>query len=155
MNIFEIENLIKKIENEDIQFPRACKPKGYEGIKTCKDKESENEWVKIKRQTIPEYDFELDNTISALVYNIENQVARDNGEFIGSWFYEMLDKYGVKKDELLERVSMRVTGDTNHIFVDGYYAFSFTYGIDWAENGQSYTTWIQPEYFSEMSGGIL
>lgn len=155
MNIFETETIIKEIENEDIRFPRACKPKGYEGIKTCKDKELENEWVKIKRQTIPKYDFKLNDTISALVYNIENQVARDNGEFIGSWFYEMLDKYGVKKDELLERVSMRVTGDTNHIFVDGYYAFSFTYGIDWAENGQSYTTWIQPEYFSEISGGIL
>lgn len=111
--------------------------------------------VKIKKQTIPEYNFGLDDTISDIVYDIENQVVKHNSEFISCWFYEMLDKYGVKREELLERVSMQATGWANHIFVDGYYAFSFTHGIDWAENGQSYTEWVKPEYFSEMSGEVI
>lgn len=149
MNIFEAKNLIEEIQKENIRFPRICKPNGYERIKLHKDKEPEV--VKLK---IPEH-FEIDDTISALIYSIEQQVIKHSTEFLGSWFYETLDKYGVKKEELLKRVSLQISGLTNHIFIDGNYAFSFTHGIDWAENGQSYTIWVKPEYFSEMSGGVI
>lgn len=149
MNIFEAKNLIEEIQKGNIRFPRIFKPNGCERIKLHKDKEPE--CLKLK---IPEH-FETDDAISAHTYSIEQQVIKHNSEIINSWFYEMLDKYGVKKDELLERVSMQVTGVTNHIFIDGNYAFSFTHGIDWAENGQSYTIWVKPEYFSEMSGGVI
>lgn len=149
MNIFEVENLVKQIEKENIRFPRISKPNGFQRVNFHKSEEPE-----LVKLNITEH-FETDESISALIYIIEQQVIKNNSEFLYSCFYEMLEKYGVNKDELLERVSMQVTGITNHIFIDGDYAFSFRHGCDWAENGQSYTTWFKPEYFSEMSRGIL
>lgn len=146
MNIFEAENLIKKIEKGNIKFPRITKPNGFERVKLCRDKAPD--FVQLK---IPEH-FETDDTISALIYSIEQSVIKHNVEFIDSWFYEMLAKYGVKKEDLLKRVSLQISGVTKHIFIDGDYAFSFTNGIDWNENGQIYTIWVKPEYFSEMRG---
>lgn len=146
MNIFDAENLIKKIQHENIRFPKICKSNGHETVKLHKYEEPE--YVKLK---IPEC-FEIDETISAIEYSIEKQVANHNAEFLDSWFYEMLNKYGVKKDELTERVSLQITGITNHIFIDRYYSFSFTHGCDFGENGKSYTVWIKPEYIIEMGG---
>ena len=155
MNIFEIENLIKKIENEDIRFPRIDRAKKHEKVRVHRDNKEEVEMQEVRR-----INFKLENKILDMMNDFTAQIAEDNANTIDNWIIKQLGEFGVSESEIFDRVSMYASGitplhQTNHVFIDGYYAFSFCSGCDFSENGQSYTSWIRPEYITEMTDEVI
>lgn len=148
MNIFEAENIIKKVENENIRFPRIYRAKNDEKLRAHKDKEE------IEIQEVRKINFKPENKILDMINDFIEQIVENNANTIDNWIIKQLEKFGVSESEIFDRVSMYVSGmtpfhQTNHVFIDGYYAFSFCSGCDFAENGQSYMTWIKLQYISD------
>lgn len=152
MNIFEAETLIKKIENENIRFPRIDRVKNYEKVRVHREEKEKFEIQEVRRIS-----FEPDDIFSDIINKCTARIQEQQANTIDNWMIKQLGEFGVNESEIFDRVYMYVSGidplhQTNHVFIDGHYAFSFCSGCDFAENGQSYTTWIKPEYISEMNG---
>lgn len=150
MNIFEAETLIKKIENENIRFPRIDRVKNYEKVRVHREEKEKFEIQEVRRIS-----FELDDIFSDIINKCTARIAEQQANTINNWMIKQLGEFGVSESEIFDRVSMRVSGidslrQTNHVFIDGHYVFSFSSGCDFSENGQSYTTWIKPEHIPQM-----
>lgn len=155
MNIFEAEIIIKEIENEDIRFPRIDRAKNHEKVRAHMDNKGEVEMQEVRR-----INFKLENKILDMMNDFTAQIAEDNANTIDNWIIKRLGEFGVSESEIFDRVSMYASGitplhQTNHVFIDGHYAFSFCSGCNFSENGQSYTSWIRPEYITEMTDEVI
>ena len=119
MNIFEIENLIKKIENEDIRFPRIDRVKNYEKVRVHRDNKEDVEIQEVRR-----INFKLENKILDMMNDFTAQIVEDNANTIDNWIIKQLGEFGVSESEIFDRVSMYASGitplhQTNHVFIDG------------------------------------
>lgn len=150
-----LQSLTEKIQKGNVRFPRLNAKIDYGDLKVKRPEENQIEEIKIRN-----LDVDMLRPTYKLINDIEEDIRKTNVDFINSWLMDMIKEYGVKKEEIKDRVmlytmGMNVLHQTHHVFIDGYYVFSFKQGCDFAENGQSYTAWVKPEYISEMSGGIL
>lgn len=135
MNIFEAENLIKKIENENIRFPRIDRVRNYEKLRVHRNKKEEVEIQEIRR-----IGFDPENEFIDAINDFTGQIAEQQANTIDNWIIKQLGEFGVSESEIYDRVSIYVSGmtplrQTNHVFIDGQYAFSFFSGCDFEENG--------------------
>lgn len=150
MNIFEAEKVIRSIKMEEPGFQNIFNEIEWKPIEIKIDKIIDNEMIKTIQK---HFDFCKDSL--DIIKSNEEEISNHISEQIDSWFLEILNKFGVKKEEIRERVYAITQNpyteyQKTHVYIDDKYAFSFCLNSGYAKNGSIYRTWIKADYISEM-----
>lgn len=153
MNIFDAEKVIKNVNIEESRFSKICNNIDLEwkSIEIKIDKIIDHEITK----TIQSH-FDLSTDSLDIIKSYEEEFVNHISEQIDSWFLEILNKFGVPKEEIRERVYAITQNpyteyQKTHIYIDDKYAFSFWRNDGYAKNGLIYRVWIKADYIPETS----
>lgn len=153
MNIFEAEKAIRSLRIEESRFSKICSVTDieWEPIEIKIDKIIDNEMIKTIQK---HFDFCKDSL--DIIKSDEEEISNHISEQIDSWLLEILNEFGVSKDEIRERIyaitqNPYTEHQKTHIYIDDKYVFSFRLNEGYAKDGSNFRVWIKADYISEMS----
>lgn len=152
MNIFEAEKVIKNVNKEESRFSKICANIDIEWkpIEIKIDKIIDHEMIK----TIQRH-FDFDDDSLDIIKSANEELINHISKQIDSWLLEILNEFGVPKEEIRERVYAITQNpyteyQKTHVYIDGKYAFSFGINDGYSKNGLIYRAWIKADYISDM-----
>lgn len=152
MNIFEAEKIIKNVNKEESGFSKICANIDIEWkpIEIKIDKIIDHEMIKTIQK---HFDFCKDSL--DIIKAAEEELSNHISEQINSWLLEILNKFGVPKEEIRERVYAITQNpyteyQKTHVYIDGKYEFSFERNYGYTKNGSIYGVWIKADYIPNM-----
>lgn len=152
MNIFETEKVIKNVNIEKTKFSNLCANIDLEWkpIEIRIDKIIDHEMIKAIQKN---FDF-CEDSIDIVKYYTE-ELSNHISKQIDSWILEILNYFGVQKEEIRERVyainqNPYTEYQKTHVYIDGEYVFSFGLNDGYAKNGSIYRAWIKADYIPEI-----
>lgn len=153
MNIFDVEKVIKNVNIDETRFSKICTNIDLEWkpIEIKIDKIIDHEIIKTIQK---HFDFCKDSL--DIIKSSEEEFFNHISEQIDSWFLEILNYFGVQKEEIRERIHAITQNpyteyQKTHVYIDDKYVFSFQLNNGYAKNDSIYRVWIKADYIPEMS----